>query len=139
MKPRHGVTGPRIFTLATTVLLLAPGRPSSAQIEAPSEYQEAIEAPSGVSGAGIEGGVDAAAAQVEAGERSGLSSQSMRQVEEIVVQARKREEFLEETPLSVTALGEALLREANVTRVNQVQDLVPNTTCLLYTSDAADE
>jgi iron complex outermembrane receptor protein len=128
MNPRHGVTGPTIFTLATTVLLLAPGRPSSAQIEAPSEYQEAIEAPSGVSGAGIEGGVDAPPAQVEARERAGHSSQAMRQVEEIVVQARKREEFLEETPLSVTALGEALLREANVTRVNQVQDLVPNTT-----------
>lgn len=50
------------------------------------------------------------------------------QVEEIVVQARKRAELLEETPVAVTALSESTLREANVTQIDQIQDLVPNLT-----------
>ena len=49
-------------------------------------------------------------------------------VEEIVVTARRREEFLEDTPISITAVTEEALRETGVTRLNQIQDLVPNLT-----------
>ncbi|MDG2304455.1 MAG: TonB-dependent receptor [Candidatus Binatia bacterium] len=47
-------------------------------------------------------------------------------VEEIVVTARKRAELLEDTPVSVTALGPSTLREAGVTRLDDIQQLVPN-------------
>lgn len=54
------------------------------------------------------------------------SRASANAVEEIVVQARKRAELLEETPISVTALGESVLREHGVTRLDEIQQLVPN-------------
>lgn len=47
-------------------------------------------------------------------------------VEEMVVTARRRAELLEETPISVTALSETTLREAGITRLEQIQELVPN-------------
>lgn len=47
-------------------------------------------------------------------------------VEEVVVTARRREENLEATPVSVTALSEATLREAGVQRLEDIQELVPN-------------
>lgn len=56
----------------------------------------------------------------------GTSGRRSNRVEEIVVQARKRDEFLEETPVSVTALSETTLREAGITRLDQIQQLVPN-------------
>lgn len=56
-------------------------------------------------------------------------------IEEIVVQARKRAELLEETPISVTALGEATLREAGVTRLDEITELVPNLQFLSGRSD----
>ncbi len=91
----------------------------------PSGYVESIESPQDVGGSDAE--VDAAEAQVEAGEgRSGLSRGERRRVEEIVVQARKRAELLEDTPISVTAIGAAALREANVQRTDQLAELVPN-------------
>lgn len=49
-------------------------------------------------------------------------------IEEIVVTARRREEFLEDTPISITAVTEQALRETGVTRLNQIQELVPNLT-----------
>ncbi len=49
-------------------------------------------------------------------------------VEEIVVTARRREEFLEDTPISITAVTEDAMRETGVTRLNQIQELVPNLT-----------
>jgi len=49
-------------------------------------------------------------------------------IEEIVVTARRREEFLEDTPISITAVTEEALRETGVTRLNQIQELVPNLT-----------
>ncbi len=115
------------FALAAVLVAGGVGR-ALAQIEAPSEYEQAIEAPTDVGGMADE--ADAAAAQVEAGGRAGLSSPVRRQIEEIVVQARRRAELLEETPVSVTSLSESLLREANVTRINQIQNLVPNTTII---------
>ncbi len=47
-------------------------------------------------------------------------------VEEIVVQARKRAEFLEDTPVSVSVLGAGEMRETGVTRLEDIQQLVPN-------------
>ncbi len=58
----------------------------------------------------------------------GVSRYEARAVEEIVVQARRREELLEDTPISVTALSETVLREAGVTRLDDIQTLVPNVT-----------
>ena len=51
---------------------------------------------------------------------------SARHVEEIVVQARKRAELLEETPISISVVGAAEMRETGVTRLDDVQQLVPN-------------
>lgn len=49
-------------------------------------------------------------------------------VEEIIVTARRREELLEDTPISVTAISEEAMRETGITRLNQIQELVPNLT-----------
>ena len=80
---------------------------------------------------GTDGVVDAQAAQAEralsTGEPApGLSRRATTRVEEIVVSARKRDEFLEDTPVSVTALGADTLREVGVTQLSDIQDLVPN-------------
>lgn len=84
------------------------------------------------SGSDRMGEVDAAGAQADAGSPAdpalGLSSRAQARVEEIVVTARKREELLENTPVSVTALGEATLRAANVQRIDDINELVPNLT-----------
>lgn len=47
-------------------------------------------------------------------------------LEEIVVTARRREERLEDTPVSVTALSAETLREASVTRLTEIRELVPS-------------
>ena len=47
-------------------------------------------------------------------------------IEEIVVSARKRDELLEDTPISVTAIGAEELRESNVERLDDLGRLVPN-------------
>ena len=120
----HGRIPP--LTLAACVLVLGGASLARGQIEAPSGYLETIETPTDVGGMADE--ADAGAAEVEAGDRSGLSGRARGQIEEIVVSARKREELLEETPLSVTALDESLLRDANVTRTDEIQNLVPNMT-----------
>ncbi len=49
-------------------------------------------------------------------------------VEEILVTARKKEEKLQETPVSVTALTSEKLDAAQVTDLSQVQDNAPNIT-----------
>lgn len=59
------------------------------------------------------------------------SRHTAQHIEEIVVQARKRAELLEDTPVSVTALNETTLREAGVIRLDDIQSLVPN---LLFTT-----
>ncbi len=48
------------------------------------------------------------------------------QIEEIVVRARRRDELLQDTPVSVTALSGDELRLNNVTRLDEIEDLVPN-------------
>ncbi len=47
-------------------------------------------------------------------------------IEEIVVTARKRDELLIDTPVSMTALSETALRDAGVSRLDEIQGLVPN-------------
>lgn len=78
---------------------------------------------------GAETEIDAAGAQmqaIEAGEPTGLSRRATTQVEEIVVSARRRDELLEDTPVSVTALNEAALRESNITQMTNLNGVVPN-------------
>lgn len=54
--------------------------------------------------------------------------QSLARIEEIVVTARKREEFLEDTPIAITALSAASLENSNITTIDQIQELSPNLT-----------
>ena len=79
---------------------------------------------------GFEDEADAAAAQAELLEKGepvpGLSRRRAARLEEIVVTARKRAEALEDTPVSVSALGEDTLVETGVLRLDEIQKLVPN-------------
>ena len=50
----------------------------------------------------------------------------LERVEEIVVRARKRDEYIQETPVAVTAVREPLLRDAGIRRLEDMQKLVPN-------------
>ncbi len=97
--------------------------------EGPSGYVDAIEEEAAVGGADTQE-VDAEEVQaqeaLEGQAVPGVSRFESRQVEEIVVQVRKRAELLEDTPVSVTALSENTLREAGITRLDQIQTLVPN-------------
>ncbi len=122
-----------VFSIAVAAGLV--GSPAKAQDDpapvrgAPSEYLEAIEA-EGAQVEGVENEVDAGAAQVEAAQSGapvpGVSKRAMGRVEEIIVSARKREELLEDTPISITALSETALRENNVQRTEDIEQLVPN-------------
>ncbi len=47
-------------------------------------------------------------------------------LEEVIVTARKREESLQETPVAVTALGAAALREAGVRNLSDLNAIAPN-------------
>ncbi|MEO2170003.1 MAG: TonB-dependent receptor plug domain-containing protein, partial [bacterium] len=78
---------------------------------------------------GIDQEVDAAPAQVdaiEAGDEVNLSPRERAGIEEIVVSARKRDELLEETPVSITALDANTLSEAGITDLRNIRNLVPN-------------
>ena len=113
--------------------LIAPGHAQAQENnapEAPSEYLlNTIEGGSPSGGTDAQQ-VDAQAVQaqeaLEGEDVPGVSRFKQQHIEEIVVQARKRAELLEDTPVSVTALGENALREAGVTRLDQIQQLVPN-------------
>jgi iron complex outermembrane receptor protein len=98
---------------------------------APSEYLGSIETPTG-EGSNAMNEADsilAEADEVAAGDTPAFESEArQRQVEEIVVSARKREELLEATPVSITALSDTALREFGVNRIEDVQQLVPNLT-----------
>ncbi len=100
----------------------------AADIEAPVKYIEEVESPE--AGGGPETEDDAGFAEGEAvleGKRpANLSPDRRRQVEEIVVHARKRDELLAETPVAVTAIGESELRETGAMRLDDIQELVPN-------------
>ncbi len=55
-----------------------------------------------------------------------VPAQESSRIEEITVRARKRDEFLVDTPVSVTAIDERKLEEAGVTRLDDIQGLAPN-------------
>ena len=125
--------GGALFALAwllASATATSPVRAQSDALEAPSTYQRQIDA--GVDTTTPEFEADAAEAQgseIRAGDDpTGLDHSGRRAVEEIVVRARKRAEYLEDTPLSVTALSPTLLREAGVTNINDIENLVPNVT-----------
>lgn len=115
-----------VRTLLSATLLLQSY--AGAQVEAPSDFQRSMDAPPETMNEEFE--ADAAEAQADAidsGEPTpGLDRRGRQRVEEIVVQARKRAELLEDTPVAVTVLGEQRLRESGIIQVNQIQDLVPN-------------
>ena len=79
---------------------------------------------------GTEAAVDATTAEAfDAGPDARiphLSPAGTRRVEEITVTARRRAEFLEDTPVAVTALSADELRATNVTRLSDVSQLVPS-------------
>ncbi len=119
------------LVLALSFLVAPAAAEEPPPMRGPAGYVENIETP------GADGGAlgEAAAARAEAeraaetgGEVPGLRRKTAKGVEEIVVQARKRAELLEDTPVSVTALNEDLLREAGVTRLDEIRELVPNLT-----------
>ena len=140
-----------LFGLALSVLAIpltaqaqpaeAPTQPSEAPAAAdaategapaaPSTYLESIETPSSgtVDVINESDGLAAEAEAVEAGDPPAfVSKERENKIEEIVVSARKRQELLEDTPVSVTALSETTLREAGVTRIDDIAELVPNLT-----------
>ena len=114
--------------LSALVLALASWGHAYGQIEAPSDFQRAMDAPPETMDE--EFALDAAEAQAEATDQGaptpGLDRRARHRVEEIVVQARRRAELLEDTPVAVTVLSENTLREAGIIQMNQIQDLVPN-------------
>lgn len=117
-----------LLFMALIVGWLAP--PSGAQ-EDGIETNRAAEFDDPAGTGGIVDELDSMEAQVEAAERdggtpTGTTKRSLERIEEIVVSARKREEALEDTPISVTALGASTLREAGIERLDQIQNLVPN-------------
>ncbi len=66
-----------------------------------------------------------------------VGHRSTNQVEEIVVRARKRDEFLQDTPVSVTALSEEMLMSVGAIRLDDIQALVPNLTFAIPDDGAA--
>ena len=94
----------RGITLAACLAILACAVPAAAQS---GDTQDELEA-----------------AQVEEGVLD--ASRVDARVEEIVVSARKRSELLEDTPLSVTAIGVETLRDHDITRLDEIRNLVPN-------------
>ena len=92
-------------------------------------YIESIETEA--TSGGIAQEVDATDAQVEELEadgsvQGGVSRKRAQQLEEIVVSARRRDELLEETPISVTAIDASTFEDAQITRFAELQNIVPN-------------
>ena len=116
----------RTLIKATLVLFLTLGIFPSASAQ-PESLDALLNDEASVGG--LDSEVDAAPAQAEAiaaGEETDLSEPRAQQIEEIVVSARKRNELLEETPVSVTALDANSLAEAGITDLRNIRDLVPN-------------
>ena len=57
----------------------------------------------------------------------GASDRRSGVIEEIVVRARRRDELLQDTPVSVTALSGQQLQDAGVTRLDEIETMIPNT------------
>lgn len=119
----------KILRILLAVVVGCWAAPAGAQPpESPSGYVDSIETRGDLGGE--EDVVDSSDAQAAAyedtGDTGGLDRHRINTVEEIVVQARKRDEFLEDTPISVTALSENTLMEAGIQRLDEIQTLVPN-------------
>lgn len=121
----------RILSLMLGMLFAVPAawaQPTTDSPVAPSEYLDSIETE--LAGGGEEDVVDSMDLQAEEAAADqpveGVGRSRSARIEEIVVSARKRAELLEDTPVSVTALGEQVLREAGITRIDGIQELVPN-------------
>lgn len=67
-----------------------------------------------------------------------VAAPAMAQVADIVVTAQKREEKLQEVPISITALGSAQLETRGVTNVTDLSALAPNLTTAGGTAGAND-
>ena len=120
-----------VASIVSLGVLLATGLPMGFAQQDGIETDRAGEFESAGTSGGVEDVFDSMDAQVEAAEADGgeapdVSKRSLDRIEEIVVSARKRTEALEDTPISVTALGSATLKEAGVERLDQIQNLVPN-------------
>ena len=123
-----GVVAFRFLALPLCLISASVVPEAVAQNEAGVGYVEDIER-EGAPATGLDVEVDAAGAQavsLESGAEPALSRRTKRQVEEIVVSARRREEMLEDTPISITAINAEGLVEAQVTRFDELQFLVPN-------------
>lgn len=59
-----------------------------------------------------------------------FSSRRLGKVEEIITSARKRDEFLQDTPVAVTVLKPQQLLDSGTIYLPQIQDLVPNLTVI---------
>lgn len=118
-----------LLVLGVSLLSAAPAPAEEDRIEAPSAFQLEVDDEDDPT-AGPEYEVDAAGAQAERVRETGtapeLSARASRKIEEIVVRARRRAELIEDTPISVTALSPTVLREAGVTTINEIENLVPN-------------
>lgn len=116
------------YRIVRSIVLLGAWAPALAFGQTPqSEAVEDWETRAATGGAELE--IDAAQAQaqaIEEGEETNLSRRASNQVEEIVVSARRRDELLEDTPVSVTALSETALRESNITQMTNLNGIVPN-------------
>ncbi|MDG2305064.1 MAG: TonB-dependent receptor [Candidatus Binatia bacterium] len=126
MTIRIGVVG----ILACSFSLILSATAAVGQNRAGPGFVESIET-EGDPATGIDMEEDAAAAQAEQIESTGkvptgLSGRRAKQVEEIVVSARRRAELLEDTPISVTAVNAETLVQAQVTKLPDLQYLVPN-------------
>lgn len=73
--------------------------------------------------------------------RAGMSEQNQRRsdyagntLEEITVTARKREESLQDTPISITAFSGDDLELRGITRIDRIQDFAPNVVFQNYTN-----
>ena len=54
-----------------------------------------------------------------------IAQESLAILEEVIVTARKREEFLQETPVAVTALDAEALKQANIANLGDLVKVVP--------------
>ena len=116
----------RILSVLVIALALLEPTATGAQVST-NEAVRAIETEAATGGAADEADAAVAQAAVPAAEVvPGLESGGRARIEEIVVSARRRAELLEETPVSVTAIGESAIRESTITRINQITQLAPN-------------
>ena len=122
-----------VLVLSLSLILAAVSSDASAaeeNNEGAAGYIESIET-EGAAGSGIDDEIDAAQAQVEELESEGkvsggVSRKRVQELEEIVVSARRRDELLEDTPISVSAISADTFVEAQITQFNQLSNIVPN-------------